>query len=42
VKSRPPLRRNALAGEVHCGFLLRVADAVELKTVGQARSARVH
>jgi hypothetical protein len=23
-------------------FLLRVADAVELKTVGQARSARVH
>jgi hypothetical protein len=41
VKSRPPQTRIRLPARFIVTFLLRVADAAELKTVGQARSARV-
>jgi hypothetical protein len=41
VKSRPPQTRMRLLAMFIVAFLLRVADAVELKTAGQARGARV-
>jgi hypothetical protein len=41
VKSRPPQTRMRLPAMFIVAFLLRVADAVELKTAGQARGARV-
>jgi hypothetical protein len=41
ARRQTPADENALAGGFIVTFLLRVADAVELKTVGQARGARV-
>jgi hypothetical protein len=41
MKSRPPQTRMRLPARFIVIFLLRVADALELKTVGQARGARV-